>query len=365
MLTARTSRLSPVPVLHSDDVSPALYRLCQALHAKLQGNERELRLEGRFSGGPVLVGFAQAGSAALAMSIRFPRPLSFRLRCGLDLQKPPLGLTGVRPDHPLLSGVWLWADLPDIVARATKESMAVKALAQLCVADKLEIEAGSKGVEARGEISAVDENPILEIVKWLAGLAGVLGRHSDLARRQGRAIRPRRFSLQVWALLLPILVTAALAWRSCRAESVAAAPVFIPGWRALVRDDGNAGVMQWVARHRQEYAATVRAKLDGQDPQSGQADILVSDDSPNTYRVMVQVHGKRLFDRTYDSFAFLLKVPAAHLNQYRWIGEKPRAAPDREALLIVSRESDVSSGEVIVFDGSSLRSYRPEDYRQY
>ena len=348
-----------------EELSPAMRALCSALNSNIRGNDKTLRIDGRYTGLPVTVIITRGENEKMRLSVSIKTPIAFRLQVLPRTKSIQDDLRVVTCDDYRLKWIKMAADNTAYAAEALKDASIRNALVKLCVAGGFVVQAGNSGVELQGEIETEHESVVLENMQLLRQFSTALVQVSEQAKA-ARLERIKKVVIPVAVLAVFLSVGGAVfAWKlNAVTSDTMVKPVVVSGWRPMVPADTDGESLAWVASHGQRFYGEMTASLDGQDPKSGELELLVSQGETPTYMAVVHVNGRVETRVPFPSVAFALHVPAKNLEKIRWVGESPKSAPGSEGFLVVAKRGDIGSATLFLLDGKHVRAYRPADYRQ-
>jgi hypothetical protein len=345
-----------------------LEKLNKILGGSVRGNSRSVEIDGQFEGKPVKVQL-RLTNEGYRISVQVPLISSLRLSVlPKSVAKPGGTIVFETKDAWLSASKSIWANDHEAARTILGNDKVLETLKSLCTRPSFGISARGKRLELRGEAPAasVSEDILLSYVTQLLLLARLItpalrAKESPDATTRG-IWRPRWMLATVAA---SVLVVSAVTVAQHHERPVAAnfAQFAADGYRPITPSDLNSTAVSWVRAHGQEVSGVLQVDLSKNDSVA-RVDILkkqVSGTETN-YRLVVQVDGKIALDQNYQSFAMALRVPTNYFARLRWVGPKPGPEIGKEAILLVKQESDVSSGEVLTWDGSFIRVYRPQDF---
>ena len=358
--------------IDDSEVTAAVRKLRQLLKARVYGNHEQLRIEGRYANTDVAVVFdGSRGNSQLTVEVPSPQGFSLWTASKADgFRRESQLLTWVHPTKALLSNdVTLASSLvADASISRTLSRLSDDPRFSLALRD------GMLRVSGKVEPDRLSDHFVPELVKEMTYLVRNLDAEPEVQFRNevaARRIRTRR-KLSIALVCLAALAATALAGylqhRSHR-PSAWLRPVAKEGWRPTQAEDSDKESAAILQQHGQAFTSRITGDFTGRGSESGEAEFFTStggnDSDAPTFRVVIQTDPPTYFEQTYPDFAFALKVTNRNLHKMGWVGEKPPALSNRDAVLIVQQRTDIRSGLFLLFDGKQIRVYRPEDYRLF
>lgn len=359
--------------LTDNEVTPAVRKLRQLLNARIQGSDNSLRIEGAYAETDVAVVVDGArGESRLTVEVPSPRGISFWIAPRINSNKKEgEALTSwAHPTKALYSDdVLLTGSLvSDVSISTTLSRLAADPHFSLVLRD------GVLKVTGKVQPDRLSDQFVPELVKDMTRLVRTLDTAPEVKRRvvDQTARTKQQRNLFIGAAGVAVLMFCTLlvyADQRAHRPSSWLRPVAIEGWRPLEATDIDKESAAIEQQHEQATSDRIDGDFTGRGAMSGEAAILVRESSDDAedgkYRVVIQTDPASHFERSYQTFAFALKVSNRNLHKIRWVGDKPPALSPREAVLVVQDRSDVRSGELLLFDGQQIRVFQPEDYRVF
>lgn len=110
------------------------------------------------------------------------------------------------------------------------------------------------------------------------------------------------------------------------------------------------------------HAGRVPGNYSGQNSPRDVAYLLVPDSGP--WRVVLLAKGINKLDSQFSAVAFIARVPQERLKGIAWANQAPVGEPDGDALLIVRKDEDPASGNVVYLSGGHIVSGAPVNFNQ-
>jgi hypothetical protein len=135
----------------------------------------------------------------------------------------------------------------------------------------------------------------------------------------------------------------------------------LTGWHAAAAEELDPDAGAWARGAGQKETGRLRADFEAKHAAvKDTAYLLVNDDGQR--RLILILAGKVRYDVKYPYLGLAAVIPKANLARIQWKGRKPED-PDGDAVLIVRKLQDRSSGLVLYFSDDKLVSAVPSDYQ--
>lgn len=118
--------------------------------------------------------------------------------------------------------------------------------------------------------------------------------------------------------------------------------------------------MKWLQENGVQPAGRIDGDFVGGDDGTDHAYLLINEEGMR--RVVVVVGGQAKFDETSPALAAMAKVPSNTIREIKLEYGSP-ASGNSDGILVVRDKSNPGSGLVISFNGGSLITAVPENYR--
>lgn len=134
----------------------------------------------------------------------------------------------------------------------------------------------------------------------------------------------------------------------------------LKNWHAATFAELDPDAAAWARGSGQKDAGRLVANLDGKVGGRNVSYLLVNDEGLR--RLVMLADGKVRYDVKYPYLGLVSVIPNANIGRIQWSSRKPED-PDGDALLLVRKLQDRSSGLVLYFSDGRLVSGVPSDYQ--
>jgi hypothetical protein len=133
-------------------------------------------------------------------------------------------------------------------------------------------------------------------------------------------------------------------------------------WRAAVASDLDPDAAAWARGAGQKEVGRLTANFSGANRSRPDVAYLLVNNKDGVRRIVLLSDGKNRYDVKYPSLSLLAIVPKANLARIEWASRTPET-PDGDAILLVRKPQDRTSGLVLYFSDGKLVSAVPSDYQ--
>jgi hypothetical protein len=133
-------------------------------------------------------------------------------------------------------------------------------------------------------------------------------------------------------------------------------------WRAATTADLDPDAAAWARGAGQKDTGRLTLNLNGSRKSTKDIAYLLVNEKDNQRRVVLLADGKSQYDVKYPFMGLLAIVPKSNISKIQWSSRTPED-PDGDAILLVRKLQDRSSGLVLYFSDGKLVSGVPSDYQ--
>ena len=133
-------------------------------------------------------------------------------------------------------------------------------------------------------------------------------------------------------------------------------------WRAATTADLDPDAAAWARGAGQKDSGRLTLNLDGTQKTTKDVAYLLVNEKDGQRRIVVLADGKTNYDVKYPYVGLLAIVPKDNIAKIQWSSRTPED-PDGDAILLIRKLQDRSSGLVMYFSDGKLVSGVPSDYQ--
>jgi hypothetical protein len=390
LILALTGAAIPVVALFTDEY---LYRgyhairsearsLAGALKGKVSRRGEDLVVSGIHNGFPVELCISKSDyTPELAVKL-WTTPLAFNIRVKprTDLE-PDKGSRLALRDSYLSSRFAAFSDGsdPKLAGFLVDSDAAAKELRRLCWSTRNYVFVTPQHVELI-EPKLADAALAAHCLDVVGGMARLAAAAQELLGKSGARPRIRRsrhlLVRAAMGLAACIALAALLSTGNSRLPSSLAAPFHrhaegvypqdaphimgVANWRVAGASDFDPFSVQWLRQRGQLPSGRLAGDFSGASNSHDVAYVLRRADG--SFRVVMLIGGAVAYDGTFPNVQVAAVIPKDRFGAIHWKDET-RPSPAGDGLLIVMRESDVSSGVVLYRQAGELHAARAADYQ--
>jgi hypothetical protein len=136
----------------------------------------------------------------------------------------------------------------------------------------------------------------------------------------------------------------------------------VADWRAASPADLDPDAAAWARGYGQKDTGRLTLSLDGNRKGAKDIAYLLVNEKDGQRRVVLLADGKSCYDVKYSYLGLLAVIPKDNISKIQWSSRKPED-PDGDALLLIRKPQDRTSGLVMYFSDGKLVSGVPSDYQ--
>jgi hypothetical protein len=133
-------------------------------------------------------------------------------------------------------------------------------------------------------------------------------------------------------------------------------------WRAATASDLDPDAAAWARGAGQKDAGRLTLNVNGSRHVTKDIAYMLVNEKDGQRRIVLLVDGKSAYDVKYPYLGLLSVIPKGNIGKIQWSSRAPED-PDGDAILLVRKLQDRSSGLVLYFSDGKLVSGVPSDYQ--
>jgi len=133
-------------------------------------------------------------------------------------------------------------------------------------------------------------------------------------------------------------------------------------WRAATTTDLDPDAAAWARGFGQRDSGRLTLNLDSSSKATKDIAYLLVNEKDGQRRIVLLADGKTRYDVKYSYIGLLAVIPRANISKIQWGSRQPED-PDGDAILLIRKPQDRSSGLIMYFSDGKLVSGVPSDYQ--